>query len=94
MKRVASSRQRHVDVLRRRPVAGRRGGGPARARSPYAGVDQVRALLRLVDRGRALGGGVRAARRRRSSGDPRPSRLAPGAAAAAAGRSRPPPRAS
>ena len=50
MKRVASSRRRHVDLLRRRP----RLGAPA-VEPPVEivvdRVDQVRALLRLVERG-------------------------------------------
>ena len=50
MKRVESSRRRHVDLLRRRPLP-----DPVPVESPAAGalgrVDQLRALLRLVERG-------------------------------------------
>lgn len=48
MRRVAASRERHVDLLRRRPtldpVAVDQG-------APVRRVDQLRALLQLVERG-------------------------------------------
>jgi hypothetical protein len=50
MKRVASSRRSHVDLLRRRPLL-----DPVEETSPASAaanrVDQLRVLLHLVDRG-------------------------------------------
>ena len=50
MRRVALSRRQHVDLLRRRPTL-----DPAPVERPAVGavrrVDQLRALLGLVDRG-------------------------------------------
>ena len=50
MRRVASDRRRHVDLLRRRPVLD---AVPVDPTAPEAvrRVDQLRALLHLVDRG-------------------------------------------
>ncbi len=50
MKRVASSRRRHVDLLRRRPVLDAVAVDPPASRAVRR-VDQLRALLRLVERG-------------------------------------------
>jgi hypothetical protein len=47
MRRVSASRRQHVDLLRRRPTL-----DPVEVEQPAARrLDQVRALLRLVDRG-------------------------------------------
>lgn len=50
MRRVAGSRRQHVDLLRRRPTL-----DPVAVEQPVTGavrrVDQLRALLGLVDRG-------------------------------------------
>ena len=47
MKRVATSRRRHLDLLRRRPVL-----DPVPVeQQPTQRLDQLRALLELVDRG-------------------------------------------
>ncbi len=50
MKRVASSRRRHVDLLRRRPVLDDSPVDPP-AVLAVRRVDQLRALLHLVERG-------------------------------------------
>jgi hypothetical protein len=50
VKRVASSRRRHVDLLRRRPVLGATPVDPPAFQAAYR-VDQLRALLHLVERG-------------------------------------------
>jgi hypothetical protein len=50
VKRVASSRRRHLDVLRRRPVLYAVPVDPPASRALHR-VDQLRALLHLVDRG-------------------------------------------
>jgi hypothetical protein len=48
VKRVAASRRQHVDLLRRRPTL-----DPLTVEQPGAvrRIDQLRALLRLVERG-------------------------------------------
>ena len=47
MKRVATSRRRHLDLLRRRPVL-----DPVPVeQQPTQRLEQLRALLELVDRG-------------------------------------------
>jgi hypothetical protein len=48
VRRVAASRRQHLDLLRRRPTL-----DPVRVERPGAvrRVDQLRALLQLVDRG-------------------------------------------
>ena len=47
MKRVATSRRRHLDLLRRRPVL-----APVPVeQQPTQRLEQLRALLELVDRG-------------------------------------------
>ena len=46
MRRVAASRRQHLDLLRRRPTL-----DPVTVEQPVRRVDQLRALLRLVDRG-------------------------------------------
>ena len=50
MRRVASSRRGHVDLLRRRPALGPM-ATPAAAPEALRRVDQLRALMRLVERG-------------------------------------------
>jgi len=50
VKRVASDRRRHVDLLRRRPVLDAVPVDPT-ASGAVRRVDQLRALLHLVDRG-------------------------------------------
>ena len=53
MKRVAVSRCSHVDLLRRRPVLDALDAGPVDppAQRAVRRVDQLRALLHLVERG-------------------------------------------
>ncbi|HEU5036444.1 MAG TPA: hypothetical protein VFT70_05530 [Nocardioides sp.] len=46
MRRVAASRRTHLDLLRRRPTL-----DPVPVAQPGQRLDQLRALLRLVDRG-------------------------------------------
>jgi hypothetical protein len=50
VKRTDSSRRRHVDLLRRRPALDAAPVDPPAARAVRR-VDQLRALLRLVERG-------------------------------------------
>jgi hypothetical protein len=50
VKRVATSRRRHVDLLRGRPDLDAGSVDPAADRAVRR-IDQVRALLHLVDRG-------------------------------------------
>lgn len=47
MRRVATSRRQHLDLLRRRPTL----DPVAVEQQPGQRLDQLRALLRLVDRG-------------------------------------------
>ena len=91
MKRVASSRRRHVDLLRRRPVLDAVPVDPPAPR-PCDAVDQLRALLHLVERG-VLSAEEFERQEEKVFRRP-PGTLAPRPGAAAAGRSRPPPLAS
>ena len=50
MRRVAFSRERHVDLLRGPPVLNAAPADPTAHRAVHR-LDQVRALLHLVDRG-------------------------------------------